>query len=65
MVWWIRKNKNGYEQLFNTSAHCLFMDIKDYTDKGYTIRCLDKSQEESFMKGRTTLEDFFKTSIYE
>lgn len=54
------KTKNGYEQLFNTSSHCLFMDIKDYTDKGYTIRCVDKSQEETFMKDKVTLEEFLK-----
>lgn len=49
------KTKNGYDQLFNTNAELLFCFIKNYTDKGYIIRCLDKSQEESFMIGRNTL----------
>ena len=58
------KTKNGYEQLFNTSAHCLFMDIKHYTDKGYKIICLDKTQENEFMKDRTTFDEYMKANGY-
>lgn len=54
------KTKNGYEQLFNTSSRCLFTDIKLYTDKGYIIKCLDKTQEEEFMKDRITFEEYIK-----
>ena len=54
------KTEDGYEQLFNTNVQCLFMDIKDYTDKGYSIKCLDKTQEKSFMEGRTILNNCLK-----
>lgn len=51
-------NENGfYEQVFNTNPQGLFFSIKDYTDKGYTLTCLDASKEEEFMKGRPTLLD--------
>lgn len=58
------KKKNGYEQLFNTNAHCLFTDIKLYTDKGYKVVCLDKSQEDEFMQGRTTLDEYMRVNGY-
>ena len=48
------KTKGGYQQEFNTSAGLLFYVIKDYTDKGYSIKCLDKTQEKSFLEGRET-----------
>lgn len=54
------KTKNGYEQLFNTKSSCLFDDIKFYTDKGYTVKCLDKTQEYEFMKGRTTFDEYME-----
>lgn len=51
--------RNGrYVQLFNFSAELLFMSVKSYTDKGYTVKCLDKTDEAEFMKNRTTLESF-------
>ena len=52
------KNKNGYTQLFNTDKHCLFISIKYYTDKGYKVKCLDKTQEDEFMKDRMTLQEY-------
>ena len=52
------KNQNGYTQLFNTDKHLLFTDIKRYTDKGYKIKCLDKTQEDEFMKDRMTLQEY-------
>ena len=57
-----RKNGwyGGYEQLFNTKSSCLFDDIKFYTDKGYTVKCLDKTQEYEFMKGRTTFDEYME-----
>lgn len=51
-----------YEQVFNTDAHLLFMSIKDRSDKGYDVlKCLDKSNEEDFMRNRRTLEDMIET----
>lgn len=47
-----------YEQVFNTDNKFLFLDIKKYTDMGYSITCLDKSKEAEFMKGRTTLLEY-------
>lgn len=52
------KRSGKYEQMFNTDKHCLFFDIKIYTDKGYNIVCLDKTQEAEFMKGRTTFDEY-------
>ena len=47
------EQRNGeYEQVFNTDKSLLFWSIKNYTDKGYTVKCLDKTQEESFMHNR-------------
>lgn len=54
------KTKNGYDQVFNTNDKCLFIDMKLYTDKGYKIKCLDKTQEDEFMQGRTTFEEYMK-----
>lgn len=52
------KTKDGYEQIFNTDKDMLFWAIKHYaTDKGYKVVCLDKTQEDEFMKGRTTIEE--------
>ena len=59
------KNKNGYKQLFNTNDRCLFMDIKFYTDKGYTVKCLDNTQEAEFMKGRKTLQEYLQEVCHE
>lgn len=56
------KTKDGYEQLFNTNAYCLFFDIKIYTDKGYIVKCLDKTQEDEFMKDRPTLDEYLKAN---
>lgn len=61
----MKKNKNGYEQLFNTNDRCLFMDIKFYTDKGYTVKCLDNTQESEFMKGRKTLQEYLQEVCHE
>lgn len=47
-----------YVQVFNTDKDFLFNSIKNYTDKGYTITCLDKSKEAEFMDGRTTMQDY-------
>ena len=58
------KTKNGYEQLFNADKGLLFCSIKIYTDKGYKIVCLDKTQEDEFMKGRTTLDKYMKVNRY-
>lgn len=58
------KTKNGYEQLFNTDKGLLFWSIKNYTDKGYKIVCLDKTQEEEFMKSRTTFDEYMKANGY-
>lgn len=52
------KRGNGYELLFNTDAKLLFFSIKNYTDSGYTVKCLDKLQEIAFMDGRLTLEQY-------
>lgn len=40
------------EQLFNSSKECLFFFIKQYTDQGYTVTCLDKAHEKAFMECR-------------
>ena len=58
------KTKDGYEQLFNTDKNLLFFSIKQHTDKGYKVICLDKTQEDEFMKGRTTLDEFMKGNEY-
>ena len=58
------KTKNGYEQLFNTDKNLLFCSIKIYTDNGYTVKCLDKTQEEKFMQGRTTFDEYMKANGY-
>jgi len=58
------KTKNGYEQLFNTDKNLLFCSIKIYTDKGYTVKCLDKTQEEKFMQSRTTFDEYMKANGY-
>ena len=43
--------ENGrYNQVFNTDKTMLFFSIKHYTDNGYTIVCMDKSDEKLFMK---------------
>ncbi len=56
--------RNGrYEQVFNSHPSCLFASIKSYTDKGYTVKCLDSSMEEEFMKGRESLKDFCEGCI--
>lgn len=47
-------------QVFNTEAIGLFDSIKYYTDEGYKVICLDKTQEENFMQGRITLEDYYR-----
>lgn len=47
-----------YALLFNTDKELLFNSIKNYTDKGYSIICLDKTKEAEFMEGRTTLQDY-------
>ena len=52
---YIIKN-NRYELVFNTDKTMLFFSIKSYTDKGYTVVCLDKSDEKLFMRNRKTLE---------
>ena len=52
---------NRWDQLFNTNDRGLFCSIKYYTDKGYTVTCLDRSQEEDFMRNRPTLESYLKT----
>lgn len=57
------KTKSGYEQLFNTNHHCLFDDIKFYTDKGYTVKCLDRTQEDELMQGRITVDEYMKTNV--
>lgn len=52
----------GYEvrdidiaQLFNTHDVSLFFSIKQYTDRGYTVTCLDRTCEKEFMKDRYTI----------
>ncbi len=50
------KRNGQYAQVFNTRKEDLFFSIKCYTDKGYAIDCLDKSQEENFIKDRMTME---------
>lgn len=48
--------RNGrYEQVFNTDKNLLFMSVKSYTDKGYSVACLDKSYEKAFMEDRPVL----------
>lgn len=43
-----------FEQVFNTNvSSLLFSFIKHYTDIGYSIKMLDKSQESDFMDGRS------------
>lgn len=54
------KTKNGCEQLFNTDKNLLFWSVKKFTDKGYKLILLDKSQEDEFMKNRTTLDEYLK-----
>lgn len=48
-----------YVQLFNTDSALLFLQMKRYTDKGYRVKCLDKTKEKEFMDGRMTLEACF------
>ena len=52
------KRGNSITQVFNTYAQSLFSDIKGYTDKGYSVVCIDKSHEHEFMQGRATFEEF-------
>lgn len=52
----------SWRQVFNTDERLLFMSIRSYTDKGYTIKCLGKESEEEFMSGRTTLQQFIEGS---
>lgn len=51
-----------YEQQFNTRDHSLFNSIKPFTDKGYIVKMLDKSQENDFMKNRTDLLEYLKNA---
>lgn len=55
------EQRNGkYEQVFSADARGLFFSIKYYTDKGYSIKCLDKTQEAEFMKGRKTFDEYMQ-----
>ena len=57
------QNEDGtFCQVFNTDARQLFMSIRCYTDKGYTVKCLGKESEEEFMTKRTTLQKFMEGS---
>lgn len=57
------QNEDGtFCQVFNTDARLLFMSIRCYTDKGYTVKCLGKESEEEFMAKRTTLQKFMEGS---
>ena len=59
------EQRNGkYEQVFNTDARGLFFSIKYYTDKGYSIKCLDETQEAEFMKGRKTFDEYMQEVCY-
>lgn len=58
------KEDGRYRQVFNSRARLLFFSIKDYTDKGYVISCLDSSKEEEFMKGRPVLEEAFSNNMW-
>lgn len=58
---------NQYVSLFDSSPECLFAAIKKYTDKGYTVKCLDKSNTADFMMGSVALKSFYtetKTVIW-
>lgn len=52
------KTKNGYNQEFNTDKHLLFWSIKQYTDKGYKIKCVDSDMEEKLRSGKPTLQEY-------
>lgn len=57
------QNEDGsFCQVFNTDANLLFMSIRCYTNKGYTVKCLGKESEEEFMAKRTTLQKFMEGS---
>lgn len=57
--------ENGeYTQAFNTDARTLFNDIRYYTDKGYSIRCVPVDKEAEFMEGRQTLLDVLDETKY-
>lgn len=47
-----------YQRIFNATKGFLFMIIKDWTDKGYSIKCLNQEEGKAFMKGRGALEAF-------
>lgn len=49
-------DNDRYNQVFNTDKTMLFFSIKHYTDRRYTVVCLDKSDEKLFMKNRKALE---------
>lgn len=42
-------NNGKTEQVFNTNDTCLFYSIKNFTDQGYHVTCLDKKWETIFM----------------
>lgn len=57
--------ENGeYVQLFNTDAKTLFGSIKFYTDRGYSVTCVGKEQEDTIMKGKITLEQYLSEITY-
>ena len=55
------KDSDGeYRQVFNTDANKLFMSVKWYADRNYSVNCLGRESEEAFMKGRTTLQNYLE-----
>lgn len=49
-----------YDLVFNTECRSLFDTLKEYTENGYRVKCLDKFQAKAFMANRTTLQQIME-----
>lgn len=50
-----------HKLVFNSDAAQMFQSMKWYTDRGYSVKCLDSSEEEAFTSGQSSLEQALST----